>query len=311
MRILLALDGSTCAATARSLVARLPWPEASHIDAVRVIEPAFDMFVMPAIEFGGSMEDVLGGEEVERELQAEVAGLASPTMTVTTHVIAGRPASIIVETAERLGTELIVMGSRGRGPIGSMLLGSVSAEVADHAPCPVLVARTATCGRALVALDGTPVSDRIVESLAGLAFLRDAHIEVVSVAPSLTPGPGVMLSGAYGMPITWYEEAAEAARRSLEAVASTAAERLRADGLDATWSVHEGDPAATLIDVGKRAGADLFVVGSHGRSGMTRLLLGSVARNVLLHAHASVLILREARSGRAANERREAAAAGR
>jgi nucleotide-binding universal stress UspA family protein len=293
MRILLALDGSHGAEAARALVHSLPWPEPSHIDALRVVEPIFDLFAMPAVEFEGSMEDLLGAAEVKQALEADLAGLARLSLTVTTHVIVGRAATAIVETAARLGSELIVMGSRGRGPIGSMVLGSVSAEVADHGPCPVLVARTATCRRAIVALDGTPVGDRIVDAVADFDFLRDTHIDVVSVAPSTVPGPGVILSGAYGEPIAWYEDAVIAAKHSLEQVASTAAQRLRSSGLDTSWAVHEGDPAATLIEVGKRIGADLIVVGTHGQTGLTRLLLGSVARNVLLHAHTSVLVLRE------------------
>lgn len=311
MRILLALDGSQGAATACALVRSLPWPQPSHIDAVHVIEPVFDVFAMPSVELEGSMEDLFGAAETQRALEEEVDDLATPHLSVTTHVVIGRAASVIVETAERLGSELIVMGSRGRGPISSMVLGSVSAEVADHAPCPVLVARTATCQRAIVALDGTPVGDRIVDTVAAFSFLQGTHIDVVSIAPSTAPGPGVMLSGAYGMPIAWYEESVVAARQSLEQIASAAAERLRAGGFAVEWSVHEGDPAATLIDVGKHREADLFVLGTHGRTGMTRLLLGSVARNVLLHAHASVLIMREPRDERAVARDTTAATAGR
>lgn len=292
MRILLALDGSSSAATALELVRHLPWPVPTHIDAVHIIEPVFDLFVMPEIEFEGSMEDALGAVEARTELEAQIDGLASPSLTVEPHVIVGRAATIIVEHAEQLGADLIVLGHRGLGPIRSMLLGSVSAEVADHAHCPVLVARTATCSRAVVALDGTPVADRIVDAVAGFSFLRGCHVDVVSVAPSAVPGPGVILSGAYGTPIAWYEDAVQVARDELERGAAAAATRLRDSGFESDWHVHEGDPAATLIDVARRREADLIVVGTHGRTGMTRLLLGSVARNVLLHAHASVLVLR-------------------
>ncbi len=302
MRILLALDGSQGAETARALVHGFTWPAPSHVDAVRVIEPIFDLFAMTAVEFDGSMEDLLGADDVRRALQADASGLASPSLSIDTHVVVGRPATVIIETAERLGSELIVVGSRGRGPIGSMVLGSVSAEVADHAPCPVLVARSEDCRRAVVALDGTPVSDRIVDTVAGFEFLRATHLEVVSVAPSIVPGPGVMLSGAYGTPIAWYEDAVVAAHDSLQDVASTAAQRLRTSGFDVSWAVPDGDAAATLLDVAERGAADLIVVGTHGRTGLSRLLMGSVARNVLLHAHASVLVVREPAAEAAADQ---------
>ena len=296
MRILLAHDGSPGAAIAQALVRGIELPVPSHVDVLRVIEPVFDLFVLPAVEFEGTMEDALGGAEAERTLREEVDDLVTPGRTVDAHVVVGRAATVIVETASRLGADLIVMGSRGRGPIGAMILGSVSAEVADHAPCPVLVARTPTIARVLVALDGTPFADRIVDAVASLSFLATSAVQVVSVAPSSAPGPGVMLSGAYGMPIAWYEDAVLAARAALEAGATTAAQRLRAAGFESSWAVHDGDPAATLIDVARRTDADLIVVGTHARTGLTRLVLGSVARNVLLHAHASVLVLHEPRA---------------
>jgi hypothetical protein len=78
----------------------------------------------------------------------------------------------------------------------------------------------------MVALDGTPMSDRIVDAVAAFPFLSDTHVTVVSVAPSSVPGPGVMLSGVYGMPV-----AVRGGRRRgaalLEQVAATAAQRLR------------------------------------------------------------------------------------
>ncbi len=297
MRILLAFDGSACAETARDLVSHLPWPDPSHVDALRVIEPVFDLFVMPPMELEDSVDEFLGVAEVRASLDAEVSALARPGLIVETHVVVGRAASLIVETAQELGSNLVVMGSRGRGPIGSMVLGSVSAEVAGHAPCPVLVARASTCARTILALDGTPAADRIVEAVSGWPFLAETHLEVVSVAPSAVPGPGVMLSGAYGMPIAWYEEAAESARAALEEAASAAVRRLRAGDLDAGWSIYEGDPAAVLIDVAERTNADLVILGTHGLSGMSRLLMGSVARNVLLHTSASVLIVRDEQVG--------------
>lgn len=279
MRTLLAVDGSAGADTARALVTGLSWPIGSRIEAVRVVEPVISVVGLPGFVFEGSMEDVLGIDEARRALHAEVAGMARDGLTVSTRVLVGRPATVLVDHARETGADLLVMGSRGRGPIASMVLGSVSAEVAADAPCPVLVARTATLRRVIVALDGTPEADRVVEVVTASAFLRDAHLHIVCVAPSVIPGPGIL-----------------SARRDLEQRAAIAAAHLAGEGLDVTWSVPEGDAAATLIDTAVRGNADLIVVGTHGRTGLTRLVLGSVARNVLLHAHTSVLILHELRA---------------
>lgn len=220
------------------------------------------------------------------------AGLASPTVTTAGTVLVGRTASVIVEVAERTFADLIVVGSRGRGVISSMLLGSVSAEVVDHAPCPVLVARRATAGRVIVAVDGTPLSEGILAAIEGAGFLANASLELVSVAPPTVPNPAVVLAGTSGMPLDWYEESVAAAHRTLTTTIDEAAVRLRAAGLEVTGKVTSGDPAHEILRAAGEVDADLIVMGTHGRTGLTRLLLGSVARNVILHTHASVLVMR-------------------
>lgn len=300
MRVLLALDGSAGAETARSLIDHLTWPEPSTVDVVRVIEPVWTMLAMPEVTFGGTMEDIAGAADIRREVDAAVAGLARPGLEAVPHVIVGRPANVIIETATRLGTDLIVMGSRGRGTIATMVLGSVSAEVGHHASCPVLVARTPQVRRVMVALDGIPGSDRMVEAIADASWLRGAHVEVVNVALSTVPGPGAMFADAYGASLAWYEEAIVAARTAAEACVREAAQRLVDAGLDATWRVLEGDPAATLVDTVAHDGTDLIVVGTHARTGLKAMVLGSVARNVLLHTKASVLVVHQSDSEAAA-----------
>lgn len=295
MRILLALDGSDGAATALALVNALPWPVDTHIETVRVVEPVASVFGTPGVVFEGPIDEVLDLPGARRDLEADVAGLRRDGRIVSARVLVGRPATVLVAHARESGADLLVIGSRGRGPIASMVLGSVSAEVAVDAPCPVLVARTATLRRVLVAVDGTPEADRIIDEVAAAAYLREAHVQVVSVAPSVIPGPGVLMGSGFGLPVAAYENAVDAARRDLEQRAAAAADRLSAAGLDVTWSVPEGDAAVTLIDHAVRSGADLIVVGRHERSGLRRLMLGSVARNVLLHAHGSVLVLHEPR----------------
>ena len=293
MRILLALDGSQGAAMARALVMGLSWPIGSTIEAVRVVEPAYGSFGEPGIVFESTVDDVPGLNSERRALEAEVGDLARGGQAVTTRVLVGRPAATLMERAREIHADLIVMGSRGRGAIASIVLGSVSAEVAMHAPCPVLVARTTSVTRTIIALDGTPEADRIVDEVAATGFLARAQLQVVSVAPSAIPGPGILLGGGFGLPVAAYEDAVDAARRDLERGARTASARLAVAGLDVTWSVLEGDAAAALVDAAERGHADLIVVGTHGRTGLTGLVLGSVARSVLVHTRASVLVLHE------------------
>ena len=291
MRILLALDGSTGAETARALVAGHPWPDGTVVEALRVVEPIVDVLAGPGFVMDMPLEEILDVPTMRTILEREVEPLRRAGLEVEPRVEIGRPATVILQRARTSQAELVVMGSRGRGPIASMLLGSVSAEVTSHASCPVLVARGPSIRRAILALDSSPEAPRVLEEAVRSPLLAAAHVAVVSVAPSRVPGPGVMFSGGYSVPIGWYEESVGAVRAALEDGARAASARLASAGIDASWSVLEGDPAATLIEAAGRDATDLVVVGTHRRTGLARLVLGSVARNALLHADASVLVL--------------------
>ena len=91
-----------------------------------------------------------------------------------------------------------------------------------------------------------------------------------------------------------YVEASEAARKEHEALADQMAARLQSAGVTAVPELREGDAATEILTAASASNADLIVIGTHGRTGLTRLILGSVARNVLQHARCSVLVVRGA-----------------
>ena len=115
--------------------------------------------------------------------------------------------------------------------------------------------------------DGSVTSRLAVEHLA-LGYLARFPIEVLSV------GNG------------------EPGREQPEAVAAQAAEDLRRSGHRVRWTISAGDPAHEIIRAAEDLDCDLIAMGSRGHTGLARLRLGSVARNVLLHTHASVLVVR-------------------
>jgi nucleotide-binding universal stress UspA family protein len=293
MRILIAIDGSPQAGAARDLVASLPWPEETHILVVGVIEPSSTAvtglvpYTTPEID----RQAVVAA--VDARLADAAGALDTPGRVVEARRFHGRPASVIVEQAARFRADLVVVGSRGLGPIRSMLLGSVSAEVVDHAPCPVLVVRTPAVGSIMLAVDGSPSAQRAVRHLCGAAYLAGHRVEVVSVSPHLhggilppQPDTTALASGHGRSPMTmeWHRA---------EAKATMAAEDLQGEGIDARPSVAIGDAAHEIIRAAEDLRCTLIVMGSRGLTGLERVRVGSVARNVLLHTHASVLIVRE------------------
>jgi nucleotide-binding universal stress UspA family protein len=134
----------------------------------------------------------------------------------------------------------------------------------------------------LLATDGSPASEGASEEAIDLAVQVEAHLLVVSVlAASSRPS----------------EAPADAAgpadsRDSLTAKAQAIVQRARAAGANATFLVWEGEPGEAIVAAADSENADLIVVGSHGRSGVSRFLIGSVSDFVVRHAHCPVMVVR-------------------
>jgi nucleotide-binding universal stress UspA family protein len=142
--------------------------------------------------------------------------------------------------------------------------------------------------RILVAADGSPFSDEAVRSVAERPWPEGAEIRVLSVAPQLRPPPvGELMYSSLDV-----SELMESSRQHARTVAADAAERLRARGLKAEAHMREGDPRAEILDDATEWGADLIVVGSHGYTGLKKLVMGSVAEYVVDHAPCSVEVVR-------------------
>jgi nucleotide-binding universal stress UspA family protein len=303
VRLLVAIDGSASSEAAHRLVGSLMWPEGTIIELIGVVEPSAEAVVAAGIAVWteGDARTTVIGRALERTLDVVATELETPGLGVRPLLLEGRPANLIVERAEHARAELVVIGSRGLGPLKSMLLGSVSAEVVDHAPCPVLVVRRPEVGPILLAVDGSPSSQAAVTFLAGAQFLGHRPIEVLSVGPADNRPPLSSLAALPDASLRGTVAEHRAARERTEEIAASATEKLLAEGCTARWSISEGNAAHEIIDAAKSFDSDLIVVGSRGHTGLTRMMLGSVARNVLLHTDASVLIVREpirARAGR-------------
>lgn len=284
MRILIAYDGSAGADTASELVASLPWDADSTVRVVTVVPDA---------------RDVIGGDEAKLAAAAASAldvprgRLADRALSVDTEVLRGwRPAHAVAELAESWSADLLVVGSRGLGAVGSGLLGSVSAEIVDVSPCPVLVARTRVVRGIVFATDGSAQAGETERFLAGFPVARQVPVRVVSVAHVIRafglvlrrPPPDVVHHGR--------SDSGRAAKASQAEIADATATRLRSVGIQTESEVRSGDPAGEIIAVAEGSDADLIVVGSRGQTGLRRIVLGSVARKVLYHASTSVLMVR-------------------
>jgi nucleotide-binding universal stress UspA family protein len=296
MKILLATDGSPSAKHAEMLTATTSWPDGAEIDVLCV-----DQFLDREIDL--SPERFAGAHGVARKaiddrLAALVERLNGPGRIVRARVIFGRPATAIVDEASQLGSELIIIGSHNHGALAAFTLGSVSAEVADHSPCPVLVARRPTLGAIVLGHDGSEGAKHAEQLIATWPFLARETVRVVSVSPLVPPwyagasaGMGPVIDGDF------LQELLDEQHAELRRTADAAAARLVERGVTASADTRDGSTADGLLDAIAEAKAELVVVGSRGNTSLTRLLLGSVARTVLYQARCSVLIVRETKKG--------------
>jgi nucleotide-binding universal stress UspA family protein len=310
MRILLAIDGSAPAGHAIALVDHIAWPAGSVIRVVAALEHGSDLVGNPHIPplhagSGGAAPAELGAasgggvhdvelslvQRLEQTLDSAVLELEAPGRTVERMLLRGRAASAIVEEAATSEADLVVVGHRGHGRIQSMLLGSVSAEVVDRAPCPVLVARAETVASVILAADGSACAEHAERFLLEHHVFGSSPVRVLTVAEVGIPWSSGMAPGVYDQVIESYADSVDEARAQCEAIARQAADHLAAAGYAATPETREGDPAGEIIAAA--TAGDLIVTGTRGHRGLTRLVLGSTARKLLVHAPCSVLIIRE------------------
>jgi nucleotide-binding universal stress UspA family protein len=305
MRILLAIDGSPTADRAVELVRSSVWARPTTVRVVTVDQSVADLtnapwLGEPLVDHGPTWTHTRHLHEIVARAEAE---LTSDDVALEGKVVQGRPADEIVGEAMAFGADLIVIGSRGLGSIRSMLLGSVSAEVVDRAPCPVLVARHDRVTRLVIGLDGSPCSERALDFVADRQLFPGAEAIVVSAVPQPALYPTVApMSG-----VTIDLPADPRVRQAHQEIVLAGVARLRGPIRPVSGAIIEGDPPTELIAVATAREADLIVVGTRGITGLRRLLLGSTARNVLHHTTCSVLVVRQRRGVRVAT--REAAPA--
>jgi nucleotide-binding universal stress UspA family protein len=235
-------------------------------------------------------------DQARRNVEDARSRLERPGVTLEDRILVGRPSVAIVDDAREMHADLIVLGSRGHGRLEEMLLGSTSSEVVDHARTPVLVARHRRMERIVFAWDGSSYGRVAARLLTGWPIFARSSIRVVTVADVEVPWwTGVPEAGALAIAPD-IMEAAETSRRLHDDLVREMTAELVAAGLDATEERREGEPAGEILAAAVATGADLIVLGTHGRTGLARLAKGSVAGKVLHHASCSVLIVREAAS---------------
>jgi nucleotide-binding universal stress UspA family protein len=291
--VVVATDFSTTAAAALDWAAEIARPHGARIELVHALTlpaPPTDL-LPPGVEF---QEEVERGarERLERTAQE----LRSAGLEVGSHLATGLPSQVILDRAEELEADLVVLGTRGLTGLKHLLLGSTSQRVVQRSPVPVLTVHPEDAGR------HRPLATVLLPT----DFSEDAGRAARAALRLLGPGGAtarVVLLHVFNLPIEYtaygpiptslhyLRDTGAEAEQQLEQVA----EALRREGLQVETVAREGDPAEVIADEARERGVDLIALGTHGRSGLAHLLLGSVAERVIQHSSCPVVTLR--RSG--------------
>jgi nucleotide-binding universal stress UspA family protein len=197
----------------------------------------------------------------------------------------GSPAEVIVSTAEEQKADLIVMGARGLGPIKERLLGSVSHRILTLAPCATLIVNgpVKAMKQILLPLQGLSDAEAAIRFLQLKPFHDAVEVTLLTVLPSTQPPwPG---EAAAASAEKLEEQAVQSARDYIDNVA----ERLRTIGYQARGIAVLGTPSAMILQEATKLRADLILMGTSGRQGITRFVLGSVSHAVLHNMPCPVL----------------------
>ena len=252
---------------------------------------------------GRTAAQIRAVEEAKRYLEGIAGRLAEQGFQAKVAVPYAAAAEGILTEIDVQAADLVVMCTHGQSGLGRWIYGSVAEEVLAHSPVPVLLVRpTGTPvvlspepggSQLLVPLDGSTFAEAALPHATTLARAFGGSILLVYVVvPPYVPYTEMPAApaGAAEVANMIVEEALEKAERYLADVS----ERLRRDGLPVQTTVCKGSPADTILRQALVVDARLIVMATHGRTGLRRLLLGSVAHEVVHRALLPVLLVRPA-----------------
>jgi nucleotide-binding universal stress UspA family protein len=250
-------------------------------------------------EDGVAQTEAAWTEVAQADIDEAAQALKGTGVTIERLIGAAEPEDAIVAGATERDVDMIAMASHGRGAIGRAIFGSVTDRVTRTATVPVFVLRVTDeetapapdLRRIVVPLDGSEIAERALPVAAEIAAQRHIPVSIVRAIDPVTAMP--MTSGAFGgspaisadvVDQVWRESEAQAHATVHDAVA-----RLKAEGLEATGAVLEGSPFFAISDATHPG--DLLVLTSHGRTGVQRWLMGSVAEKLVREASVPVILV--------------------
>ena len=277
MNILLAVDESSASQIAIEEVAGRPWPEATTVEVLTVVETG---------QVSNGVND------------AAVALLRDAGLRALGKVAAGDAKAVIAARAEVMRPDLIVVGSHRASALTDLFVGNVAAHTLRHAGCSVAIVRARLDDgliprKILLAVDGSVYGEAAARAIAERPWPARSEVRVLSVVEVVLPAMHALFDPPF-------VQSDEVQRLRLEAVARAQRAVSDAVAILAPSGLAVSETISVLLDGTKEVilqealdwGADWLFVGSHGRQGAERLLMGSVSEAIAMQANCSVEVVR-------------------
>ena len=280
-KILVPLDGSK--------IAEAVIPFAREIAA----RSGAELLFVTAVQQVGVWDAALSLQVLKRESEIAADYLATVEKDVSgegqkvaTQVLDGDAAEAVLAAADEAGVDLIAISTHGRSGVSRWLFGSVATRILEHAGVPLLVLRPKegedrgapgpVVKKILVPLDGSEVAKSVLPVVEEFAKTMGASLVLYhSVAP-LSAYPGFESAGAAAL-----GEAVEEMQRQAREILARASEEVKSRGVEATTVVSLGTAVDGVLSAADELDVDLIAIATHGRSGLGRVVLGSVADGVI------------------------------
>jgi nucleotide-binding universal stress UspA family protein len=292
--ILVPVDGSKFSEAALPPAIRMASTMGATVELITVHEPIptldYELWERQAHKWSAHYL-----EELVERLRAESGA------EFRSKVLAGDVADAIEQEVEASQADIVVMASHGRGAFSRLWLGSSSDQFIRRSRVPVLLVKPEESStlsapgseepfeHMLVPMDGSKHSESVLECALDLGKTDGVRYTFVRVFPY----PAEFASAYLPHTVQLNAEIFEESKREADAYVQGKAREFQAEGLDVSAKlVVDASPAAGILHTADEVGADLIAMATHGRGGVNRLMLGSVADKILRAAHVPVLMLR-------------------
>lgn len=284
-KLLLATDGSSFSEGAIREAIRLAKQCSSKLSVLSVIEtnPEYETIAPQLLE---------KAEKSAREHLGSVKERAKKEgVDCTTSVLEGEDSfNYIAGEAAKNKISMIIMGRRGKTGLKRLMMGSTTARVIGHAPCNVLVVPSAArveFKNILVATDGSRHAAAAASEAIGIAKKNSSKLIVLAVVPSESIQPMDIVHSQMSRDVI-----AESEMKEAEKNAKAVKEAAQKEDVAVEAFIMGGKPSDAVVQTAKEQNVDVIILGSHGKTGIDKLLMGSVAERVIVLSSCAVLVVK-------------------